>query len=250
MITELEALYASYSNQELLHIVHRPSDYAPEAVALAERILEGRAVSDEERYAVAQHYARIGADARSRREARAALREQAADFFEPLLRPGERVEPRKWLNLLLLVLGLQFAWEAYRATYGFLQLLRCPGCTIGPADFLPLLEVVYLLFAFYGLLRRRRWGWMLLFADNGFDALSSLSQSYIFLRYRFVFGGSWVSFLTPIVLRALFAAFLWRPAIAGYFGVSERQKKRTALFTVVGTLVVIGLLFLAFELRT
>jgi hypothetical protein len=75
----------------------------------------------------------------------------------------------------------------------------------------------------------------------------SLSQAYIFFEYQDIHHGSTVSFIVPILIRAAFAYFLWRDAIAELFRVDTRTKKRTALIAAGDTLLFLGALNIVFH---
>jgi predicted TPR repeat methyltransferase len=53
--------------------------------------------------------------------------------------------------------------------------------------------------------------------------------------------------MVPILIRAAFAYFLWRDAIAELFRVDTRTKKRTALITAGDTLLFLGALNIVFH---
>src|SRR3954464_10304228 len=93
--------YKDYSSTELLKIVKRPADFQPQAVAVAIQILSERQVTSEEIQLVDQYYQDIESSAKANKEKFDALKGKATDFFEPVLYPSEKVEPNKWVNILL-----------------------------------------------------------------------------------------------------------------------------------------------------
>jgi len=102
--------FKDFSNTDLLKIVKRPSDFQPEAVVVATKILEERHVTAQEIDFVDQHFEVIDNSAKAKKEKIGAFKKHATDFFEPISHPGENVEPKKWVNIFLLVISLEYAW--------------------------------------------------------------------------------------------------------------------------------------------
>jgi hypothetical protein len=229
--------YKNFSNTELLIIVKRPTNYQALAVAAAAQLLSERQVTDEEIQVVEQHFQDIAKSAKANREKMDALKGMATDFLEPVLHPTEKVEPRKWVNILLLAISIQYAWSLFYTGKHLIRFLRCDNCVFDIAYFAELLTLIYIPIIFFLLFKRRRWGWILLFADNLFSLISRVSQSYIFFKYQRIHHGSTTAFLMPIFIKASFVFFLWRDPIANHFGITQRTKKKTAVITIAGTLV-------------
>ena len=241
-------LYKDYSNTELLKIVKRPTEYQPTAVAAATQILNERQVTTEEIQFVDQHLHDIDNSTKTKKEKIDALKGKATDFFEPVLYPSEKVEPNKWLNILLFVIAIQYAWSLFGTVRRLISFLQCGYCSLDFTFFAELLTLFYVPLIFFLLFKRRRWGWILLFADNLFSLISRISQSYIFFKYQSIHHGDTTSFLLPILIKSAFVFFLWRDPIAYHFGISKETKKKTALITTTGTLLFIFAIYLMFGL--
>jgi hypothetical protein len=231
--------YKDYSNIDLLKIVRQPANYQLAAVAAAEEILRERQVSAEDISVVDQYFLDIENSEKGKKEKIEALKNKVTDLLEPVLQPGEKIEPNKWLNILLLIIAVQYAWTLFNTTWRLIQFLQCNYCSFDITIIAALLTLMYVPFIFFLLFKRRRWGWILLFADNLFTLISLISQSYIFFKYQSIHHGNITSYLLPILIRAAFASFLWRDSIANHFGVIHETKKRTALITTAGTLLFI-----------
>lgn len=241
-------LYKDYTNTELLKIVKRPADYQPAAVAVATQILNERQVTAEEIQFVDQYFHNIENSVKTKKEKYDALKTKATDFFEPVLHPSEKIEPNKWVNILLLVIAIQYAWSLFNTAKRLISFLQCDYCSFDVTFFAELLTLLYVPLIFFLLFKRRRWGWILLFADNLFSLISRVSQSYIFFKYQSIHHGDTTSFLLPILIKAAFVFFLWREPIANYFGIAQETKKKTALITTAGTLLFIFIMYLMFGL--
>lgn len=239
--------YNSYSNIELLKIVKRPDDYQPAAIAVATQILNERQVSPEEIQLVDEYYHNIDNSIKTTSEKIDALKSKAADLFEPILQPGEKVEPNKWVNILLIALSIQYAWTLYNTIKEFINFIQCHYCTWRLGNYVNLFMLIYIPLIFFLLFRRKRWGWILLFADNLFVLILMLSEAYVFFKYQSIHHGDTVLFILPIFVRTAFVFFLWRESIANHFAVNVGTKKNTALITTGVALLFLFFLYLVFS---
>jgi hypothetical protein len=230
-------LYKDYSNIELLKIIKSPLHYQPEAIEVATKILNNRHVTNEEEQIVEQYFDDIDKTAKAKREKIELLKDKATDFLEPVLHPSEKVEPKKWINIFLLVVAVQYAFFLFNSVQYAIFFIKCDYCSIDITFFGQLFTLFYVPLIFFLLYKRRRWGWILLFADNIFSLLSRVAQSYMFFKYQSIHHGDTASFLLIIFVKALFVFFLWRDVIASYFGVTQETKKKTTFISIGGTLV-------------
>jgi hypothetical protein len=225
--------YKDYPNLELLKIIRNPSDYQPLAVAAASQILDERQVPVEEISALDKSLHELSETERFKREKFARMTAKTADLFPPIAQPHKEVEPTKWVNLFLLVVATQYAWMLFGMIKHVIRLLSRQS--FDWFDYINFLPVLYVPFIFFLIFKRRRWGWILLFADNLAAIILMLSESYIFFKYQHIHHSSIVSFITPIMIRSALTFFLWRNAITEHFGVSSTIKKRTALVVAGAT---------------
>lgn len=252
--------YKDFSNIDLLKIVRRPTDYQFAAVDAATQILSTREVTQSDLEQVDNYFDEIDTETKRKTDKINSYKEKTADFFEPVLMPTGEVKPEKWLNILLLIIGLQYLWTLYLnisdlvrfakyviecKSYGFdnnmetVSYWTCFSSRFDPLVFFQILTLIYVPIIFYLLFKRRRWGWILLFADNLFRLLSTVSQSYIFFKYQQYHHGDTLSFFTQILIKGLFVFFLWRNYISAFFGVTKETKKKTAIVTTIITLLFI-----------
>jgi hypothetical protein len=241
-------LYKDYSNTELLKIVKRPTNHQPVAVAIATQILNERQVTTDEVQLVDQHFRDIDATEKAKKEKIDDLKGKVTDFFEPVLLPAEKVEPNKWVKILLFVIAIQYAWSLFEIAKRLTGFLQCDNCSFDITLFAEFLTLLYVPLICFLLFKRRRWGWILLFAENFFSVISRVSQSYIFFNYQSIHHGNTTSFLLPILIKSAFVFFLWRDSIANHFGINAETKKKTALITTIGSLLFISIMYLMSEL--
>jgi hypothetical protein len=228
--------YQEYSNIELLKIIKRPADYQPAAVEAAASILKGRQVNPEEIAFIEQYFQDIDNREKLQKEKLDAIKNKTVDFFEPVLQPQNEVEPAKWLNIFLLVLALQYSWIAFNAVKHIIHFFGCAYCSWVIDFYFEVLSLIYIPVVFFLLLRKNRWGWIILFADNLFSLILILSQSYIFFKYQYIHQGSVSDFLFSILIRLSFVVFLWNKKISGYFNIMPRIKFKTAIIASVAAM--------------
>lgn len=252
--------YKDYSNIDLLKIVRRPSEYQVAAVDAATQILSAREVTQSDLEQVDNYFDEIHTETKRKTDKINSYKEKTADFFEPVLKPTGEVKPEKWLNILLLIIGLQYLWTLYLnisdlvrfakyviecKSYGFdnntetVSYWTCFTSQFDPLIFFQLLTLIYVPIIFYLLFKRKRWGWILLFADTLFGLISSVSQSYLFFKYQQYHQGDTFSFLTLIIIKGLFVFFLWRNYISDFFNVTNETKKKIAIVTTIVTVLFI-----------
>jgi hypothetical protein len=225
--------YKDYSNIELLKIVRQPTKYQTDAVEAATSILNEREVSETDIQQVDTYFNEIEAKAKLKNDKINSYKEKAADFLQPIIKPGPEVKPAKWLNILLLFIGLEYAWTFYNSIKRFVYFSRCDGCTFDITMVLPIVNLIYIPVIFFLLYKKKRWGWILLFADNLFTLISRLFQSYIFFKFQAYHNGDTTTFIFFILVKAAFVFFLWRLPISDFFGVTDNAKKDTAIITTV-----------------
>jgi len=255
--------YKDYPTVELLKILKRPGDYQPEAIDAARLILESREVVAGDEREAEDALLRLG---QQRKEQVDTYKEKVADFLQPVLQPGNEVEPAKWLNILLFFIALDFIYTLYQdvirlinfvavvaachrygvglrsggRSYGFGD---CIGHEMDAGSLLALLGLAYFPWVFYLLLKRRRWGWILLFASSLFSFISALGQCYIFFEFRRMYHGSLPALLSTVLISAAFVYFLWRDDIVTFFGVTAKTKKETLAISISGSLLLIVAVF-------
>lgn len=255
--------YKDYSNIDLLKIVRRPTEYQVAAVDAATQILSARDVTQSEIEQVENHFNELNTEAIRKVAKINSYKEKTADFLEPVINPTSEVKPEKWLNILLLVIGLQYLWILCINIIGLVKFIKyviecksygfdrstetvsywiCFSSRVDPFIFFQILTLIYVPIIFYLLFKRKRWGWILLFADTLFGLISLVSQSYIFFKYQQYHHGDTFYFFIQIIIKGLFVFFLWRDYISDFFYVTKEAKKKTVIVTTIVTVLFILLI--------
>jgi len=223
--------YKTYSNIDLLKIVKRPKDYQTEALSAARAILIERDVTREEIHEVEEYYKNMEFPAKVKKEKIEAINSQVKDFFEPVLQPSEKVDTAKWINLLLLAIAIEYIFIVMSAW----KQLKWYGRFDVDIEYLMLTLVifplVYIPIEFYLILKRKQWGWIMLFGENMFALITRIVLSITYVHYQNLRGGFDTSFFLPVVIRAIFLIFLWRQSVCDHFTISNRIRNRTAIIS-------------------
>ena len=115
-----------------------------------------------------------------------------------------------------------------------------------------IITLIYLPFFFYLLYKRKRWGWILVFAGILVGILGLPMQVYAYSTYLRAMevmhmGISSIAwFLAETVLKIAFAWFLWRQDVSDLFGVGKPAKMRTLLYTSGISLLVFTVLLILY----
>lgn len=227
--------YQNFSNIQLLKIVKQPFEYQPEAVEAAKLILKERNVTREEITYIEQYFRNMEIADAARRGKALEYKKRIGDFFDPVIRPRQAVEPSKWVNILLFIIALQYAWWLYQNIRRFILFLKCRECEIDGFFIVPYLNLIYIPVIFLLLIKRRKWGWILLFSDNLFSLIMSAVALYPLIIYGFL----GIPFFYQVAAKLAILFFLWRPAITEYFGVTKNAKRDTVLIVCLA-----GVLFI------
>jgi hypothetical protein len=231
MALPFEETFRLLTNVQLLEVVRNAGEYDPEAVRVARQLLSTREVTaaeyqaEEEIQAARQHWLRQKA---LRRE----LVQKARHLIQPLQYPEESLTTNKWYRILLLCIVLRYVIALW-LDGKYLRCLHCPTCRWYPFDVLFLLPLVYLPVFFYLLVKKRKWGWILIFSDTLLSAFSSATTFYMLFAFSSIIKNK--EYATSLALTALYAGlaiFLWKDQVSMFFHVSQKTK--------VNTLLVIG----------
>jgi hypothetical protein len=231
-------LYKDYSNAQLLKIVQQPDNYQPDAVSAANQVLATRQITDVDLQTVHEEMA---AETRPNQYVTA-----AGEILESMVKPEEQPNARKLFRILLVLVGIRFVYELFYAVPLWIVNFRhmyycredggadCFHYLTSRSDLFSTLPVLYLPVIFYLLYQKRRWGWMLLFAENVHTIFYSVLGTY---EYAVVTHRSFTGFLVYILLEVGFAVFLWRPVLAEQFGATRRTKRETLTVAIALSLV-------------
>jgi len=237
--------FGNYTTSDLLKIVQQPDKYEAEAVSAAELLLNERVVSDSERAEVHGHLIAIQAGEQHRSGQAGARMHKIAEFVNPALSPEKALSPRRLFYILLIAYGVSYCFSLYGFIKGQVHYLRGENGRADASMGLNFLQVAYETIAFFLLVRKKRWGWILLFVLSVVSALSLLYDLYFWHKTIGSIPGLNHGITAAMILVVLYpiviASFLWRPVMTRIFGI-DRATKRYSL--LAGAVIGIGLMVL------
>ena len=146
------------------------------------------------------------------------------------------LHPAKWLNILLMFIGLHYAWMFYENIRDLLLLLSCTDCEFDITQVYLAFYLLYIPFIFYLLVKRNRWGWILLFADVIFTLTLKMFQLFVFFSDGMLGIDAPGIIFMIICIKMLCIIFLWRPVITKQYNVNTVTQKLTRLFAGLAAL--------------
>lgn len=225
--------FQSYSNVELLKIIDQADKYQPEAVDIARQILSGRDVHDSDFEQMNSYKAAVAI----RQEEKAAGKEEISGFLESIVRPDEGLNIAKWINVLLVILGINYLWILSRTFRRMNVYLQCAHCSLSTAEFISIAYPVLLIpVAAYLLYKKKRWGWILLLAYFIAELIQHLGNIGVYLYYYKKTAVYYPLSITSVVIvltaKAGLVLFLLRSVVLDYFGITPRAKRDTLTISI------------------
>ncbi|OSZ77982.1 hypothetical protein CAP35_06855 [Chitinophagaceae bacterium IBVUCB1] len=240
---DFEALYAQYSNVDLLKITRQTDKYQPAAIAAANTILQQREVTQQEIDEVDAFFREPIVKEHYKKHIRFGLEDRIAEFVNPYSNTMTRVNPKLWWRIMLLYL----AWIIIETSYdSYLLAIEMWGM-MGPLELLKLIDPLYSVLVFYLILKRASWGWILLFVSTGILVMSAM---YWLLKYRLIFYENSSLLLGAVmflIVRITLLFFMWKEDIANYFKVTQTIKRNVIKF--FGFLILLFFLIWLFTVK-
>ncbi len=144
----------------------------------------------------------------------------------------------------MLLITVQYIWTICSLLIDFIRIGICRDCFFSPSYIAGIINLMYVPFVFYLLYKRRKWGWILLFADNFLSVAIRIGSAYAFFKYREINGGETTEFLLLCFIKAAFAFFLWRKDIQEFFSISENTKKDTLIIVSIISSIILFISFI------
>ncbi len=234
--------YKSYSNFELLKITQKPDNYQENAVLAANEILKDRVISEEDLSEVEHYYLDKEINIEHKNEYISNLKENIFDFLQPLISPEESLKPVKWLNILLLIIIVQYLYSIF-LTIRYLRHIFFAETLIW--DFYltsSIFNLIFVPFVFYFIYKKTKLGWALLFTQKLFVLILSISlliKFGILGNFKEIFAHYGILHFTYYIA---FVLFLLKSSTCDLFDISPTLKRTIATFTIILTLTYIIIL--------
>jgi len=257
MTFDFQKRFANYTTVDLINIINNSSDYQPAAVEAASQILKERNVTETEIRDMQQTWAKDKTAANPNANNTVPGEGEIIDLLEPAVQPAGQLNARKWVNILLIVLAVQYMWVLYVYGWNLLQVCaylvdcarsgfdafgQCAAQFANVSFLIELFVIAYTPIVVALIIKRKKLGWMLEFIVNLIAIISRVSTFYFYLKYQYAAKGNIFLVVLPLMIRVAFVYFLWRDEIAAYFNISEETKKKTATVTSLISLFYIGIL--------
>jgi hypothetical protein len=184
MIINFRETYKSLSTAELLNIVKEPNDYQPDAVLAAIELLKDRTITHTE-ISEAERIKENKKDFWI--DEKVILHNVSAkiqDLVEPIVTTETKVNTKKWINVLIVTLGIYCAWMLTELIIRWRRLYE-----LNRIEIITLLEIIapiYLLVTIVGLYKKKKWGWMLLMIYFVLETISFATGIFDSVKYSFL----------------------------------------------------------------
>jgi hypothetical protein len=216
--------YKQYSTADLINIVREKDNYQAVAVLAAEQLLREREVSFGDREEADRDFEEKAAKRMAATAKVDSYKATVADWVQPLARPSRELQPEKWFRIFLVVYGFYYARGLY---YILRYLIRASSMGLDISDFVLNGTVIALDTLFFVLIiQKRKWGWILLVVEHTYMIFINLIPFVAMFRFKRIHVNAMPNLYTAFFHFAM-VAFLWRPVMAGFFGVQPVVKKRS-----------------------
>jgi hypothetical protein len=241
MLFDFHITYKDYSNVSLLLITLQPEKYQSEALNVAKEILASRIVTETQHIEAEMI---LQSEIQKKQQIlnnQKVLKEKTLDFLQPILKPTKEFVPEKWLRLFLLIIMLQYIYRSIFMCIGLVNILNCENCELGFGLLYRLPSLIFIPFVIYLLWKRKRWGWILLFSNSFFIALSIIPDAISFTAYARVSSDYNFAFLIwRVFLYCGLSFLLWKENVALLFNASLRTKKQTVIVVLLLFVIIYG----------
>ena len=111
MNIDFNETFKSLSTAELLNIVNHPTDYQPEAVSAANGLLKDRTIEAEDITEAEKRLADIKEYWIDEKAVLHTVSDKIENLVDPIVHPDTKVDTKKWINILTVILGIYVIWS-------------------------------------------------------------------------------------------------------------------------------------------
>jgi hypothetical protein len=228
-------LYQNLPVPELVKVAKTPSDYMPEAVSAAERILKERGIAKEEiaaeEWAIAQEEMQAGIKKHSRRDF-------AASIGELFGRDLQANPSETWLMVFILLYGIYYLYNIFVVISQLAWLYKHGSPSYGRSLLVSdLVFACYITLCLYYILRQLWLGWSLLLIHVAYILGMKFSILFHLYAHHELFFERACMLTFPTLIYVVFGALLWRPFVITTFKIDAKIKSRTLLVAAFAGIV-------------
>lgn len=218
------------SNKELIEITINSESYESEAVQIANDFILERNIDESEINKVKFELDRISFEKEKRRNQINSLTEQVKVFFKPIFSHSDEISPKKWLNSFIFLVAIQFIWI-------LIELLSSFSSVYDPFDMAYYIMIfTYIITVSYLLLKRKKWGWILLFGEKLLIIFFSIVFFIVFLINDILPEKEVGEFFWAFLISIVFISFLMKKEIYSFFNILDEERakyiKRISIFSI------------------
>ncbi len=215
-------LYEDLPVPELVRIARTPSDYMPEAVSAAERILKERGIAkeeiDAEEWAIAQKEMEDGINRHKRRD-------YAAWIGELFGRDLSSDSSETWLMAFILLYSIYYLYNIFVVIRQIAWLYKHGSSSFGTALLISdLILASYITLCFYYILKQLWLGWSLLLILAVYIICKKFSILFHHYAHHELFFARAFMLTLPTLIYVMFGVILWRPFIITTFKIDAKIK--------------------------
>ncbi len=257
MSFDYKTLYKNHSNQELLKIINQPEQYQPEAIAAAKEILAAREVSEEDEHEVKKEFYNKQVEKEMKAETINAFKETISDklqyLINPIRHPNRKISPVYWITILVIINVLYYIW--YLPSTIRVIIFTLNNEYDNSVSFIlyslltEIIQLAYTPFFCYLLLKRSKWGWILLTSPAMIMIIAHLYNIYSMYSLQYEISYLFIDKpynplydLVSIGYNVVLLFFVFKEKVREFFSVSKILAKRTIIFTLL--LIILYYIFL------
>ena len=236
--------YASFTNIELLKILHEPHKYQPDAIAAAEEILSSKVVTEEEKTTALAEIEAEKKKAEKQKEPFLKAKAIAGDTIEDFINPIKEKTLAREITLFCLGLLLIYPFIAWSPIKFIIGMFRCYDCVWSLYEIELLAELLLLPIGIYLFYKHRTWGWVLLFGYfiylflNCLPWIDSLIHVYSYGHNERWYVNKEQAILFRLLFNVALILYLSRKSIRDLFNISKTLLLRTIMSAVTITLLI------------
>ena len=135
-------------------------------------------------------------------------------------------------------MAFDFCQLLYKDVKVLTLFMQCPACTVTISSIFDILTIIWTLLIAILLFKKKKIGWIFLFASVFIGLFFKIINSYYFFKLNgIIFHRNPIDFIISIVIQVVFVFFLLRKEITVYFNIDRVIKKKTIIASTVLFLV-------------
>ncbi|RYD91458.1 MAG: hypothetical protein EOP50_14255 [Sphingobacteriales bacterium] len=229
MTFDFHTEYSTWTDDQLRAVLQTPDDYQPAAVAAAEALLLERG---------APLIVEEAAPPPTPKPMQEWVLHNAAggeetNLLEVLLQPQRHVfawPERNWMRALFVLTALTYAYSVFLSVLNIYRYVTADGAVLNFPFGLAIGFLLLYLFTLYLAARGDSWGWYLVGAQSGFQALVQAFAIYFFMfRMPGSFGVNFPAMGLELVVHILILAGILSAPVRAWFGVGPGARRKMLL---------------------